>query len=69
MEGVGVEGIGVGEVGGVGVGRVGVGKAIVLASNCPRIKSSSHQIVMYPRAFGANEHFGQIWDVLGLMGM
>ena len=47
----------------VGVGRVEVGKVVVLASNRPHIKSSSHQIVMYPWAFGANE------TCLGQMGM
>ena len=40
------------------VGGVGVGKVVVLASNSPRIKSSSRQIVMYSWAFGANGHFG-----------
>ena len=47
------------------VGGVGVGKVVVLASNSPRIKSSSRQIVMYSWAFGANGHFGQmgrVWD-------
>ena len=73
--GIGVGGVGVGRVGvrrvGVrvlgsgGVGVVGVGKVVVLASNGPRIKSSSRQIVMYDWAFGANGHFGQmghVWD-------
>ena len=47
------------------VGGVEVGKVVVLASNSPRIKSSSRQIVMYSWAFGANGHFGQmgrVWD-------
>ena len=49
----------------VGVREVGVGKVVVLASNSPRIKSSSRQIVMYCWALGANGHFGQmkrVWD-------
>ena len=48
-----------------GVREVGVGKVVVLASNSPRTKSSSRQIVMYSWAFGANGHFeqmGRVWD-------
>ena len=70
---VGVEAVGVGGLGsGVGVEGVGGGgvvgvevwKVVVLVSNRPRVKSSLRQIVMYPWAFGANEHFGQmgVWD-------
>ena len=52
-----------GGVGG-GVGGVEVEKVVVLVSNRPRVKSPSRQIVMYPWAFGANEHFGHmgVWD-------
>ena len=72
VRGVGVGGVGVGGLGseglgsrelgsgGLGSGGVGVGKVVVLASNSPRIKSSSRQIVMHPWANGT---------CLGLMGM
>ena len=62
-EGLGTGGLGSGGLGSGGVGEVegvGVGKVVVLASNSPRIKSSSRQIVMYPWANGT---------CLGLMGM
>ena len=61
--GLGSGGLGSGGLGSGGVGEVegvGVGKVVVLASNSPRIKSSSRQIVMYPWANGT---------CLGLMGM
>ena len=60
---MGSRGLGSGGLGSGGVGEVegvGVGKVVVLASNSPRIKSSSRQIVMYPWANGT---------CLGLMGM
>ena len=61
--GLGSEGLGSRGLGSGGVGEVegvGVGKVVVLASNSPRIKSSSRQIVMYPWANGT---------CLGPMGM